>query len=399
MKKLLVLAIFLRLLVSAFFFHPDIKTFNFQASFLKKGVFNIYSYLVNNKKTLPLKEDFVYFPLTYFTLGGYQWATSPILGKGFDSWLANADSNTIVTNQNIFKYLTVLKLPYLIFDILIAYFLLNYFENKEKGKKAFIIWLFNPITIFIIYAFGNVDIFPVAITLLSLLLIKKGKMKLGALTLGLAAGFKLYPLLFVPFLALSGKTLKEKIMLAVIPFLVFAGISLPFISSSFIQSTLISGLTTRMFFPNFEIGFNESIIVGLLGITVLFFYAALIDKKKNLLHYWLALFLIIFAFAHFHIAWLLWTAPFLVLLIVKRPQLSLTILAISVCAFIIPLLYQDRFMTLGLVRTYSLYYDLVPTPFTIIQKVFDPYNLQSILHSLIAGGTLVVTYLLFKKEE
>jgi len=65
MRKLLVLAIFLRVLVAAFLFHPDIKTYNYQASFLKKGVFNIYTYLVENKKSLPLKDDFVYFPLTF----------------------------------------------------------------------------------------------------------------------------------------------------------------------------------------------------------------------------------------------------------------------------------------------------------------------------------------------
>ena len=69
---LLTLAIVLRLLVAGFIFHPDIKTYNFQASFLKNGVTNIYTYLIENKKTLPLKDDFVYFPLTYFTLGGYQ---------------------------------------------------------------------------------------------------------------------------------------------------------------------------------------------------------------------------------------------------------------------------------------------------------------------------------------
>jgi len=41
--KLLFLAVALRLLVSAFLYHPDIKTFNFQSSFLKKGVVDIYS--------------------------------------------------------------------------------------------------------------------------------------------------------------------------------------------------------------------------------------------------------------------------------------------------------------------------------------------------------------------
>ena len=76
MKKLLVLAIVLRVLVAAFLFHPDIKTFNFQASFLKKGVTDIYSYLIENRKTLPLKEEFV-----YFLLNMNKYRTHPFLRK------------------------------------------------------------------------------------------------------------------------------------------------------------------------------------------------------------------------------------------------------------------------------------------------------------------------------
>lgn len=399
MKKLLVLAIALRVLVAAFLFHPDIKTFNFQASFLKKGVFNIYSYLVDNKKTLPLKEEFVYFPLTYFTLGAYQTIVSPVLGSGFDVWLGNADSNTVSMDPNIFKYLLVLKLPYLILDIAIAFLLLKYFDDKKMGKKAFTVWLFNPFTIFIIYAFGNVDIFPVFITLISLLLIKKEKLLWAAAALGVAAGFKLYPLLFVPFLVLAGKNLKERVLLGAIPFAVFAAISIPFLSQAFLRSTLVSGLTTRIFNPGFSVGFGESIIVGLLLFSALFFGAWLTDKKPNMFNYWIAILLIIFSFAHFHIAWLLWVAPLAVILVVKKQSLSWPVFLLSLAAVVIPLLYQDRSMTISLYRAYSTWFDLLPTPFNAIQRFYDPYNLQSILHTLFAGGALTICYLIFKKEE
>lgn len=396
MKKLIILAIALRLLVASFIFHPDIKTFNFQASHLRHGVFNVYSYLIDNKENLPLKENFVYFPLTYLTLGGYQAIIAPIMGPGFDSWLSNADSFGVVTNPNIFKYLFALKLPYLILDVVIAFVLLAYFKNKDLGKKAFTIWLFNPFTIFIIYAFGNVDIFPVTLVLLSLLFIKKDKKSLAALMLGLAAGFKIYPLLFVPFLFASGKSLNEKIKLSIIPFGIFGAISLPFLSPAFLESTLISGLTTRLFNPGIGVGFGESIIVGLMLLSALFFYCLLIDKKPNMFNYFLTTLLIIFAFSHFHVAWLLWIAPFAVILAVKVPKLSGTIFMLSVIAILIPIFYQDRSMSISLFRIYSTWFDLLPTPFTAIQKFFDPYSLQSILHSLFAGGAGILVYKLFK---
>ncbi len=388
MKKLLVLAIVLRLLVSMFMFHPDIKTINFQASFLRKGVFNIYNYLVDNKKSLTLKDDFVYFPLTYFAMGGYQWLAAPVLGKGFDAWLADAGSNSMVKNPNIFKYLVVLKLPYLILDILIAFLLMKFFDDKESKEKAFIFWLFNPFTIILIYVYSNVDIFPVLFTILAFLEIKKQKLFPASLLLGIASGFKLYPLLFIPFLFLAGRTLKEKLLLTAAPLITFGLIILPFISTAFFQSALVSGLTTGIFTSDF----------ATLALSLLFFYAVMIDKKINLFNYWITLFLIIFSFALFHIQWLLWIAPFLVILSIKKPDFSWLILLFGAVAFTIPMLYQDRFMTISLFRIFSVWFDMLPTPFTLIQKFYDPINLQTVFHRFMAAGILTMTYRIFKEQ-
>ncbi len=398
MRKLIFLAIILRLLVSAFFFHPDIKTYNFQSSFLKKGVFNIYTYLVQNKKTLPLKEDFVYFPLTYFFIGSFQTLASPILGSNFDTWLADADSNSIVKNPFIFKYLVVLKLPYLILDIAIAYLLMEFFRDSKNKRKIWTIWLFNPFTIILIYVFGNVDIITAFLTLLSLLLAKKGKLSYAAAILGIAAGFKLYPLLLLPFLILKGNDLKEKLGLLGIPSAIFGLTTLPFLSKEFIDSAVISGLSTRLFYPGLPIGFNETIMVALSGAVAIFFWAYMSSQKINLLKYWTSLFLIIFSFAHFHIAWLVWIAPFLAILIVQKPKLKWPILFMTLMAFIIPFLYEDRSMNISLFRVYSTLYDILPTPFSLVEQFYDPYSLQSIFHSALVGAGLVTIYKLFSGE-
>lgn len=381
-------------------FHPDIKTYNFQASFLKKGVFNIYTYLTKNGKTLTIKDGFVYFPLTYFAVGGYQWLASPILGSKFDSWLANASYSSVVTDLNIFKYLIILKLPYLVLDIFIAFLLKRFFEDRDKGDKAFILWLFNPFTIILIYAFSNVDIFAVLLTVVAFLLLKKDKVVLAASTLGLAAGFKLYPLLFLPFLFLKAKGQKQKVLTLLTPIFILGAVVIPLWSQDFVQSALVSGLTTRIFNPGFSVGFGESIIVGLLSMSALFFYNWIVNNKDlKYLEYWLVLLLIIFSFSHFHIAWLLWIAPFLVILLCNKPSLSWPLLLLTFTAFIIPMLYDDRSMTISLFRIYSTWYDLIPTPFSIVQKFYDPYNLQSILHSVLAGGSLIVGYKLLRKGD
>lgn len=399
MKKLIILAIALRLLVAATYFHPDIKTYHFQASFLRRGVVNIYKYLIDNKKDLPLKEEFVYFPLTYLTLGTYQAVAVPFLGSDFTKWLGDADSVSNVKNPFIFKYLMALKLPYLVLDVVVGYLIFKFFKDKSKGLKAMTIWLFNPFTIILIYIFANVDIIPMALTLVSFLLLKKKKLLMASVMLGLAAGFKLYPLLFVPFLALTGRTLKEKLLLAVTTVLVFGVITLPFLSSEFISSAVVSGLSTRIFNPGFTIGLNETIIVSLVAATAAFFYAYLVDTKVDLLKYFIALFLLIFSFAHFHIQWLIWIAPYLVITVVKLPRLKWTIFFVAVVAFAIPLLYADRSMNLALLRVYSTLYDILPTPFSVMELVYDPYNFQSILHSVLAGTGIIMIYKIFKGKE
>lgn len=389
MKKLLILAVVLRLLVAVFYFHPDIKTIYFQSSFLKQGVFNIYNYLIQNKQNLPLKEEFVYFPLAYFAVGGYHAIASSLLGGAFGSWLANAGSNSFIVDTSIFRYLFVMKLPFLILDIWIAFLLKKFFNDKKKGELAFKLWLFNPFTIFLIYAYSNIDIIAVLFTVLAFLYLKRERFLPAAVAFGLAAGFKLYPLLAIPFLFLYGKNLRQKLTLSLVPLAIFFLICLPFLSSSFIHSALISGLSTGLFKSEFTT----------LGLAILFFYAAFKDKSLDVFNYWLVIFLIIFSFALFHIQWLLWIAPFLVIIAVKRPKLSYLILIISVFAFSVPILYQDRFMTLGLLRAYSTLFDLLPTPFVVVQTIYDPYNLQSILHSIFAGGSLVLSYLLLRRES
>ena len=398
LSKLLIIAIILRLLVSGLMFHPDIKTIAFQTSFLKKGVINIYPYLINNRISLPLKEEFVYFPLTYFVIGGYQAIITPILGNNFNNWLTDAGANSVVNNPNIIRYLILLKLPLLFMDIFIAFLLLSFFKRKEDGEKAFTLWLFNPFTIILIYAFSNIDIYAVLLTVIAFLYIKREKLLTASVFLGLAIAFKLYPLLFVPFLFLKAKDIKEKVLSVVIPISIFLFTVIPFWSQAFVNSALLSGLSTRIFSPNFTIGFGESIILGLLLLSVLFVFAWMYEKNIRLFKYFVVLLLILFSFSHFHISWLLWIAPFLVILVVQKPTLSWPIFLWSVLAMSIPLFYADRAMTISLFRIYSTWYDLLPTPFLVIQKFYDPLGVQSMIHSVLAGLSIVISFNLLKHD-
>ena len=386
--NLLILAVLIRLLIMPFYFHPDIKTYNFQASFLKQGVLDIYSYLEKNKDRFPIKEEFVYFPLTYFFLGGYQILISPILGPNFTNWLSDASAKSVET-IGIYRYLFLLKLPYLFLDILTGFLLTLFFTSRQQKRKAFIFWLFNPFSIILIYIYSNVDIIPVVLLVLSLYLVKKEKFISSALLLGVAAGFKAFPLLLLPFLIMFGRTAKEKLLILFTALATFTLIVFPFLGQdAFQKSTLISGLTTRIVSSGLNIGFGEMLLPAIIALSALFFYTSM-TQKGEIYEYWLLAFLLIFSSIHFHIQWLLWIAPLLVILSIEKPQFTKPMLILILLIFSIPLLYQDSYMTVGLFNAISPLFSSLPTPATILQKVYDPYAFSSILHSMLLGGSLI----------
>lgn len=400
LKKIFLLAILIRILIIPFYFHPDIKTYHFQSQFLKQGVFNIYDYLQKNKESLPSKEEFVYFPLTYIFLGGYQVLTHPFLGEGFNNWLNDASQES-AERVGVFRYLFILKIPYLILDLAIAFLIIRFFKDRESQRKAFILWLFNPISISIIYIFSNVDIISVFLSLISILLLRNQKIFLSALILGLSAGFKPFTLLFLPILLFYCKDLKQSLKYAAVSFGTLFLIIVPFWSGAFFHSALLSGLTTRIAYPGIPIGFGEALMVGVVALAGLFFWI-FINKDKGedkLIFYILSLLLLLFSTIHFHIQWLLWIMPVLIISAVLVNRISSYLFLWLSVVFLIPLLYNDQAMNVSLLSTISLVYKSLPTVFTFVQRVYEPQLLQSLLHSIAFALSLVLVVTILKGKK
>jgi hypothetical protein len=410
--KLLILAVFIRVLLMPFFYHPDIKTYNFQSSFLGQGVFNIYSYLIENRTILPLKEEFVYFPLTYYFLGSYQVVISPLLGEDFRNFLFDASAQSL-ERVGVFRYLFLLKLPYLIFDVLTGFVLMSFFRDRSLRKKAFIFWLFNPFSLYIIYIYSNIDILPVFFSSLSLLLLGKidlenddtlllNRIIKSGLLLAIASGFKAYSFIFLPFILLYIKNWRKRLVYLSSSLGLFLLIILPFLpSADFRASTLVSGLTTRIINPGISLNFGESILIAVLFLGILFFVN--FSKPKisfeNLIFSLFISLLIVFSFIHFHIQWILWILPFVTLILVKHTNKTNLLAVLLVLLLSIPFLYEDKSMTIGIFSSISTYFDLLPIPFAIVRKVYDTYSLQSVLHTLFAAGMLFFFYKAMKEEK
>ncbi len=396
-RKLLILAILVRIFIMPFFAHPDIKTYNFQASFLQQGVINIYDYLIVNRDKLPLKEEFVYFPLTYFLLGTYQAVVSPFT-PGMHEWLSNAAIDS-VGDKHIFRNLFVLKIPHLIFDILTGLLLVGMFDNLTKKKKVLTFWLFNPFSIILLYVYSNVDIFPMFTIVLSLYLATRKRFVLAAFALGIGGAFKAFPLLLLPFLIIQTEGIWKKILVFVVGLVTLGVFIVPFIrSAAFVQSALVSGLTTRMISFGVEIGFGEILMPSLVLLGGLFGFSV-VNRGVNLWKLCFCALLFILISIHFHIHWLLWLIPFGALLYAEEEleRVSLFIVFI-VTAFLIPILYQDRFMSFGLLGVISPLYGLLPIPASVLAKIYPSAVLQGIMHSILFGLGLLLSMKVLSKK-
>src|SRR3990167_6272863 len=355
-KYILFWAILLRFLVMPFFFHPDLKDHHQRVNYLfSQGILNIYEFLRKDSYTKEHNLDFSYPPLTYFTLGFYQYLISPILGKDFQKWTRDYSDYRYDTIF-IFRYLFSLKIIYLIFEMLTGLLIYKLLSNSGKRKLALSLWFFNPVNLYVISAIGQFDIIPTFLSVLSYFLWIKKKTFISGLSLGTAIAFKTYPLLFLPFYLLTKSDLKNKIIFLLTTLGIYAVTILPFINSKEFQNdVLFSGLSTRIFQLKISIlnhQFSVFIILYLLLIATYWFL-----RSKIPLYIFFAITLaLIFSTIRFHPQWIIWLIPFLALAY-GESRINLKFIGFFIISyFIYFIFFGDSFLMTGLLSPMSTLY-------------------------------------------
>lgn len=343
---IILIGVLIRLFLAGISFHSDIVHFDLASQIIGRGnILNFYDYTFSLDsdnsllKTYP-RELFNYPPAVYFLLSPFLWILSSISNVQFHNDFIFNTSLTL-GDPRLILHLILLKIPYLIFDFGIAYFLYNLFTNKKDKKLALLLWIFNPVTLYATYMIGQFDIIPTFFVVTALYLVNKDsnslsdkKVFLSSLLLGIGASFKLFPLLFLIPLATLLHNWRKRVAVLVIGISVYLITILPFIGSAgFRRTALIANQTLKSFFAQIPISGGETIILYLL--FILFFYLIFIYKRLNGEFVWQRFFIIIllfFIFTHFHPQWFLWLIPFFIieLIISKFKHLFLyTLILIS----------------------------------------------------------------------
>jgi len=356
------------------FFHRDIKSQYFHFQFFSQGIVNIYQHIETNKPKLPNKDTFNYLPLTYFTFGTYNIIAKPLLPNNFIAWVNDwgiNQNNYLQINQAMF----VLKIPYLILDILLAIFLLKIFGSD----KIFNFWLFNPITIYLIYILGNFDILPCFLSILSLFFLKNKKEFWSFFVLGIAFALKAYPIIFLPFFLFYTQFKIKNIIYFILPSIISI---CPFLySPAFINSFLGSGLTQKIL----EYKILNIPIFPLIYLLIFIQYYFSKNKINTIFKSILYLFIFFFALVKFHPQWLIWFFPFIVEPISKnRTRLLIFYFFIILVALYI-LLIDDNYLSWGHLITVNPNFVNLTSPFEFIKNKFNfsPFVLQRYIKNLL----------------
>lgn len=399
----ILIGLVLRLVIIPFTVHPDIRAFDLGAYLIsQKGeVLTFYDYLSHLNFTDPLlrnyKPDFfIYPPLAYLVPAAFMALLGPLYNFPFNDVFLREMEKTYQTVE-LYKTLFLLKLPYLFFDFLLAYLLYRIF-TREKGRLAFKLWMFNPVTFYATFAIGQIEIFPTLLVVAALWLALKGKKEVPVLLLGIGGAFKLFPLLFLPiFVLVLNRKFWQRIRLLMIGLLPYLLIIAPYLTFSpmYRQSAFLAGQAEKMLYMKLPLSGAEYLSVFGLGYFGLLFLAAKWTEKKEVL--WklgLALMLLFFSVTHYHPQWFLWLTPFLIWDLVVYGKRHLPYIAVLLSCYLVILLSFESSLHVGLfVPVNPSLAHLFGGIEEVVGRFCDPFQFKSFVRSLFAATAAFLVYL------
>jgi len=396
-----VIAIIIRIFLMLFTYHPDIAGQSLSSYFWGfKNITNVYDHLLSLPPTHPLVRNFgvndifIYPPLTYFTLGTFQ---KIFAFTGLQNFLETVMSGvSIYKIQNLSLYLLLLKLPYIFFDFGVAIILYKYFKKAKTKYLAFLLWLFNPVTLYATFCMGVFDIIPVFFTVLSAYYLKKNKLGYSALFMGIGIAFKMYPIFLLPFIILKSDKWLGRIKLSVISFLPIIITNLPFIFSSAYRYMVFSPKSQKMFYMEWMLTGAEGIFPFLLILTILYLFSQnKLFKPKFYISYFMAMFLLLLSITHYHPQWFIWITPFLIIELLNYKFKEAWIYVGLLAIYIFIIFTFENSLSVGLFAPLNnSLADFIGTQ-TLINKATDINILKSYFRSIFAGISfyLIITHL------
>lgn len=371
---IVILGIILRIFLSLTTFHTDMNAFDMAGKNVAAGnVLNLYD--VTSDAVV-----FNYPPLIYLLHGLFRFLFDNLLG------------------------ILVLKLPYLIFDLLIGVIFWKIFDSPKKSLTALLLWIFNPVNLYATYMMGQYDVIPAFFIILSVYFIVKKRLNLAALALGFGIAFKLSPVFLLIPLLVFGENFWNRVkllFLSAVPYFLSIILYLP--SQSFRATALFTNQNMKSIYANIPISGGESLL--LFPLFLIFFFLliwnkkeAIIKSKFNIWKLYLIPLLLFFIFTHYHPQWLIWITPLLIFDLVKNQFKNLFPILLIFFSWLGSLFFFDLSLTLGLFSPLWPALLEIDNIWQILNLNPDVNLYRSILQTVFASASLYLIYKNFPRD-
>lgn len=405
-QLIILIAFVLRIFLSFSTYHVDLAALDYGGLLIKSGNFvNLYDHIATLPEGDPIRlvypaSLFIYPPLPYYYFGLVNVINALFVEDGLNyDFIVNIRS--VLGNIQTNFLLLSLKLPYFIFDLAIAFILASLFKEEKQKRAAFIIWLFNPVSIYATYMMGQFDIIPTFLTVLAVYYATKSKFILSAILLGIGASFKVFPLLLIlPLAFVVHKDFFQRLKLVFVGIATYLLTTYPYVfSQGFRSSAMIADHSTKSFFAQVPVSGGQSIILFLA--LVIFFYIVFYYKSSKIEDLWKRFFvmlLLFFVFTHYHPQWFVWITPFFIIDLIYSKFKHWPLVVASLFSFFGFLTFFDPSLTIGLFSAINpnLYNSL--GLWQLIGLNLDINYARSLLHTLFVGVAIYYIYLYLFKE-
>ena len=386
----------LKLIISFFTYHPDTKALQMAATVISQNNlwFTLYDYIPRLPSNHPLLSQYGpevmnYPPMAYWFQAIWHKLTSFLISPQTNTQFIFT-SNLPLNTYNFNWLLLIFKLKYIFFDAGIAYLI---FKLTKQNQTLSLIWWLNPFTLYATYMMGQFDIIPLFFAFLAYYTITKHKnLYLASFWLGMGGAFKIFPLLFLPFITAYAKSVKKQLTTFIIGLTTYFLPSLPFIHSyGYKTYALIASQTDKIFNTKIMLTGSQYLSLFLLSYTLLFTLHYL--KPKNLNFTFFSIMALFFAFVHFHPQWIIFIIPWTILLYHFKPNPKITnILTILSCLYLLIVLSFDTSLNINL---FTPLWGSPPTtstqpPLFFINQFYSFHDFVSLIRTIWAGILLAL---------
>ncbi|MEW6101558.1 MAG: glycosyltransferase 87 family protein, partial [Candidatus Omnitrophota bacterium] len=347
----------------------------------------------------------------------------PLMNGGADfwpeSWFLENNPNIIniaswqefVSGAGIGWKLFLLKLPYLIAEIIMVILIIKMLDAKEKKERVLNFLIFNPVSLFVIYIFGSYDIIPVLLFVLSLYFAKKEKISPAIFMLGLAVYIKVYMIFLMPlYIFIMCRDWQRRAGLALLGFLpgilvsiiaVFKG---EFVSGlKFLLGSVHTDYVLALVLPSQYLSDRIYPFITAYCLIMLFILHSRTHNEKNLFldlsGLSLALSLLFYSLCFFHPQYFLLIVPLMAFQISKDKRMQPWFFILAVCFFIYVLQWgKDLSWRLFMPLNPPLFSGL-SSPSELISRVYPADKFIGIFRSIFSAACFWIIYNLLKKGE